>query len=303
MRSIRSHRYASGPTRYACGSSTSSCCLIPPSSSRLIRLSSSVSSSRVSSAPRSLPSSSPHLPPAGDSCISEWDATYAASHVPLSLPQRLLLASSSAVLALLDTHRADLVAALSETTVTASTLQTLADRIAASPFSQSLLTDKPRITGASIAHLSSLPPASLGFQYHSFLSSHRFSPASRPLARFLPSSFSPSLAYVLQRYREAHDVWHVLTGCETTVAGELGQKAFEWEQTRLPMAGLAATVGPVRLRGAEALWWWREMRPWALRCGREAELLLAVYWEKYWEMDAEEMRRMLRVEKAPPYRG
>ena len=303
MGSVRACRIASLLPIRACVSSATSRCRIPPSRSQLIRLSSSLSPSRMSAPP--LDSSSSSLPPhhAGDASVSDWDATYTASHVPLTLPQRLLLASSSAVLALLDTHRADLVAALSETTVTASTLQALADRIAASPFSHSLLTDKPRITGASIAHLSSLPPASLGFQYHRFLSSHGFSPASRPLARFLPSSFSPSLAYVLQRYREAHDVWHVLTGCDTSVAGELGQKLFEWEQTRLPMAGLAAIVGPVRLRGAEALWWWREMRPWALRCGKEAELLLSVYWEKYWEVDAAEMRTMLRVEQAPTFTG
>lgn len=32
------------------------------------------------------------------------------------------------------------------------------------------------------------------------------------------------LAYVLQRYREIHDLLHVLTGMPTNVLGELGQK-------------------------------------------------------------------------------
>ena len=36
------------------------------------------------------------------------------------------------------------------------------------------------------------------------------------------------LAYVLQRYREIHDLLHVLTGMPTNVLGELGQKvAFQ----------------------------------------------------------------------------
>lgn len=34
----------------------------------------------------------------------------------------------------------------------------------------------------------------------------------------------PDLAYVLQRYREIHDLLHVLTGAPTSVLGELGQK-------------------------------------------------------------------------------
>jgi len=34
------------------------------------------------------------------------------------------------------------------------------------------------------------------------------------------------LAYVMQRYREVHDFWHVLTGVPTTVLGEIALKWY-----------------------------------------------------------------------------
>ena len=40
------------------------------------------------------------------------------------------------------------------------------------------------------------------------------------------------LAYVALRNRQVHDLWHVVFGCPTTVAGELGLKALEFVQVR-----------------------------------------------------------------------
>lgn len=41
------------------------------------------------------------------------------------------------------------------------------------------------------------------------------------------------LAYVAQRAREVHDLWHVLFGCHTTVLGELALKALEFVQVQI----------------------------------------------------------------------
>lgn len=50
----------------------------------------------------------------------------------------------------------------------------------------------------------------------------------RPNVRFVDS---PDLAYIMTRYREVHDFWHVLSGLDTTVLDELGLKVFEFLQT------------------------------------------------------------------------
>lgn len=49
------------------------------------------------------------------------------------------------------------------------------------------------------------------------------------------------------RYREVHDLWHVLSGLPPTVEGELALKWFELVQTGLPVCALGAVFGPLAL--------------------------------------------------------
>lgn len=63
-----------------------------------------------------------------------------------------------------------------------------------------------------------------------------FVPEERPPVRFLED---PELAYVAQRAREVHDLWHVLFECPTTLQGELALKWVELLQTGLPMCALS----------------------------------------------------------------
>ena len=110
----------------------------------------------------------------------------------------------------------------------------------------------------------------------------------------------PELAYVMQRYRECHDFYHAITGLPTTIRYELALKAFEFANLGLPMSGLGAALGPVRLGPKHRASLVGEYYPWALRCGSSAKNVMTVYWEEKWEMDAEELRRELGIWMPPP---
>ena len=227
---------------------------------------------------------------------SDWLATFTSHHIPLTLPQRLLMTSATALLGLLNTHRGDMVAALSELTVPTSLLQSLHVHLAATDEGRAILRERPRVTPATVAHLAQLPHDSLGGAYHRFLTFHRYSPASRHPPHFLPS---PTHAYIVQRYRETHDMWHVLTACNTTVEGELTQKVFEHAQLGLPSALLNVLAGQLRLDGPGRARLRKDGWEWGRRCGSASEWLLAVYWERHWEVGLEEMRQRLNIELAP----
>lgn len=77
----------------------------------------------------------------------------------------------------------------------------------------------------NLDELLSLPSNTFGHQYARFMQSHGFAPEERQPVRFVAD---PELAYVLQRYREAHDFWHVLCGLPTTVHGELALKVLQY---------------------------------------------------------------------------
>jgi ubiquinone biosynthesis protein COQ4 len=82
---------------------------------------------------------------------------------------------------------------------------------------------QPRVDSNSVnlERLAALPPNTFGHQYAVFMRSQGFVPEDRAPVRFVAD---PQLAYVLQRYREAHDFWHVLCAVPTSVQGELALK-------------------------------------------------------------------------------
>ncbi len=105
------------------------------------------------------------------------------------------------------------------------------------------------------------------------------------------------LAYVLQRYREAHDLWHVLFGVtRVTVAHEVGLKWVEALQTGLPVAALAALVGPLRLSWSQQRHLVARVLPWALRNARTNVDLLSVYYEQHFHEPLEHVQSALGIE-------
>lgn len=78
-----------------------------------------------------------------------------------------------------------------------------------------------------LASAASMPVGSFGHAYGQFMGRRHFRADERPPVRFVDDV---QLAYVAQRAREVHDLWHVLFSCPTTVVGELALKALEFVQ-------------------------------------------------------------------------
>ena len=103
----------------------------------------------------------------------------------------------------------------------------------------------------------------------------------------------------MQRYRESHDFYHVLTGFPVSVSAELVVKWFELANFGLPVAALSAFFGPLRLSSAGRRRLLRTYVPWALECGRAANPLIGVYWEQHWATDFEQLKKDLGIYPPP----
>lgn len=81
-----------------------------------------------------------------------------------------------------------------------------------------ILVQKPRINSKTVDlnYLSTLPEDTLGKAYYEFLKKNNVTPDSRLPVRFIED---PELAYVMQRYREVHDLVHTVTGQPTNMLG------------------------------------------------------------------------------------
>lgn len=212
--------------------------------------------------------------------------------VRLSIFGRTALAAGAAVVALTNPARADLIAVLGDVT-SGPVLRRLRNRIGSTSDGRSMLDALhparfPEHGSASLTILRELPDGSLGREYARFMDVRKFTPESRHAVRFVED---PTDAWVLQRYRDVHDLWHVLTGMPTTVLGELAQKWFEAAQTGLPVAVISAVFGPVRLPLEQQRLLMTELIPWAIRTGRRAPDLLAIRYEDRLEDSVEDLRK------------
>lgn len=219
---------------------------------------------------------------------------------------RVALAAGASLAALLQPRRADLVAAAGELTGTPA-LRALAARLAATPSAAALLAAAPpRFPPRGDADLrawSALPAGRLGRAYADFMAARRFSADARPAVRWVAgrdAAETAALTWLMQRYVDTHDVGHVLTGLPTTVAGELGVKAWEAATTGLPSAAAAVALGGARLPPPQRVALWGGLVPWAARVGGRAAVGVGIPYEEWVEVPLDECRAAWGVELPPP---
>lgn len=217
-------------------------------------------------------------------------------HIPLSNLQKMILAVGSGFTAIVDPYRHDLVADFGETTGNQA-LSWMHSRMLADEEGRKILEEKPRLRSDRVDYerLRALPANSFGNHYSRFYSDNHVSPDTRKEVQFVDDA---ELAYVMQRYRELHDIVHTILGQPTTIKGEVIVKAFEGIQTRLPLCILGGLIGPLKLSNQERFEYLRKDLPWAIQCARKSKLLMNVYFEKRFEQDIDDLRRELRLELA-----
>jgi len=147
--------------------------------------------------------------------------------------------------------------------------------------------------------LAALPEGTLGHAYAKFLRSRGLTPE---VFDGPPEGIAdPRRSYVVQRLRQTHDLWHVVTGCETDPAGEVALQAFTYAQLRSPGSAILALTGAIKglrqkpgiVRDAIALY----------RIGVRAGRLPSFAWEDHWATPLPAVRAMLGLPIEPAARA
>ncbi|KAJ7249177.1 ubiquinone biosynthesis protein COQ4, mitochondrial [Mycena haematopus] len=219
-------------------------------------------------------------------------------HIPLNWIETGVLAVGSAFMSLADPRRGDMVAALGETTAGPS-LPRLRDIMLESAEGRQILKDRPRINSSTVdmSKLAQLPEGTMGRAYITWLERCGVTPDTREPVHYIDN---PELAYVMQRYRECHDLYHCIVNLPVSVEAEIAVKYFEFANLGLPLAALSAIFGPLRLNSTQLQRLFSEYVPWALRCGGSARSLITVYWEQRWDQNIEDIKKELGLWDAPP---
>ncbi|KAK1118517.1 hypothetical protein K0M31_014827 [Melipona bicolor] len=226
-------------------------------------------------------------------CSSSFATDYARHRVPLSPVQRAILAAGAAAISFADPFRGDMIACLAETTGS-DALSYCRQKMLATSEGSRILAEKPRISSSTIdfSALKQLPPGTLGRIYCDFLDVNNVSPDSRTAVRFVQDT---ELAYVMQRYRETHDIYHALLLMPTTMLGEVSVKWIEAVQLRLPMCFSGAIFGAFRLRPRQRKLYVEHYLPWAINTAVGAKFLLGIYFEERWEQPLADFHREANI--------
>jgi ubiquinone biosynthesis protein COQ4 len=165
-------------------------------------------------------------------------------------------------------------------------LRQLRDQMLASADGRYLLRHKPLLNQETLPrdYLKGLPANTLGAHYLHFTEGGD----ARAPVRFIADE---ELNYVFTRYRQIHDIVHILTGSKIDLAGELPVKAFEFGNTGLPMTGLACfayfKLSAKRKQKVNMLE--------SFLNGLSSTSLVTVRWEVLMERDVDEIRKELGI--------
>ncbi|KAL9650700.1 hypothetical protein ABK040_001756 [Willaertia magna] len=223
------------------------------------------------------------------------------SHYPTTIFQKALITAGASAISLINPLRTDMVGALGETTGTPS-LQWVKSQMILTKQGNEILKERPDISEKTNPkfweYLSTLPPDTFGGAYYKFMTTNAFKPSERPPVRFVDDE---ELAYIMMRYRQTHDYFHVLADLPPSVYAEIIVKWIEFFQTRLPMTFLSGTGAPLFTLTFEQQ---KELAtvfvPWAIECGTQCKFLMGVYFEKYYlDKPLEEVRKELNFKIAP----
>ena len=168
------------------------------------------------------------------------------------------------------------------------------------PAGQRLLREQPRIEQALGDRdlLASLPEGSLGRAYLEFATANGFAAdglaaLNREVEREGDAEIDPYRQWFWDRYSVCHDLWHVITGCDTTPDGESMLLAFSQAQT--PQRGYRALLAMIMIdANIDLRFQWDLRRAW--RAGKRAAPLLFARWEELLARPLDDVRREFRVE-------
>lgn len=142
--------------------------------------------------------------------------------------------------------------------------------------------------------LAKLPKGSLGQVYAHHMKLYDLKPfLISPEYKALAQKHSQGIRYI-----KTHDIFHVLTGFDTSLAGEIGVLYFTFAQKMYKFQAIAAVIAlifyPIIAPHKTAGIIHAAKKGWKM--GKKATILLSVKFEELWSVPIEEVRRDLGIE-------
>lgn len=165
----------------------------------------------------------------------------------------------------------------------------------ANPVAAEMLKDRYLSPAPDVASLATLPEGTLGKEFERYLTDNGLDAKLLRESAFIRAHHErgEDVGYLAERGFQLHDLFHVLTGFDTTPLGEVRVVSFTVAQTPAPYPAMIIATRPLQM-----VLYKPELLPvvmdaitegWAL--GRRAKPLMQVHWEEHWDQPLAELRQ------------
>ena len=172
-----------------------------------------------------------------------------------------------------------------------------------------LLIERPSVNSETVdvEYLASLERGKFGREWIEWLKENGVGPDGRAEADYMTTA---EHKYLIQRYRESHDFYHLLLRMPVAgfaaAGGTLRILASNLSSLPKPSQLLSAALNPSatataspRAAPSADLSALQTLIPWAMEVGRTSVPLISVEWERCWERDIDDMRREFGITPPP----
>lgn len=145
----------------------------------------------------------------------------------------------------------------------------------------------------NLKQLLQYPQNSLGYVYASYLKEKGLNPDLYSDIRI-----NSDASYIEARLSQTHDIWHVVTGFDTSLIGEIGLQAFHLPQFPYPLATMlvANSLMSSTLAEPETLPKLLHSITLGWEMGTNAKPLFAQKWEEAWDKPLSQWQAQLNIQ-------
>ncbi|BCL38660.1 Coq4 family protein [Nostoc sp. MS1] len=185
----------------------------------------------------------------------------------------------------------DCVYKLSDALSDEYSLQKVIEYLSSTPQGKQAFQQRPRLGVVDLQKLHQLPPNTLGYAYADQMLQNNLQPLQLKPAENDHQFFRAHI-------RETHDLWHVVTGCDTSILGEIQLEAFYVSQlyaSRFWLALVAKNLLKAVIYDVELSTPYMDAiaKGWVM--AKQAKPLFGIDWNLLWEKPLADLRTSLNI--------
>jgi len=173
-----------------------------------------------------------------------------------------------------------------------ATLQKIVAFLSLTPQGKQAFVDRPLLGKIDLQQLHQLPNHTLGYVYADHMLSNGLTPPS------VKKIANDPFVFLGAHIGETHDIWHVVTGCDTKKPGEVQLEAFYTAQLgpdRLFLALVAKNLLKTAMYEVELCEQIMDGLTQGWMMGKRAKPLFGIQWNRLWETPLRDVQTSLNI--------